>query len=287
LLSEKKKKNGIQQQCKGRGTTTSKKKEFTSVRDADVFSDRNAKYRRFMEDTHTIVDNFNDEKTSGFFAVYDGHGGKTAATFCQENFHKILADELSQLKPEEKDQDDVIKDVFLRTYARTDAAMKDTVPSAGACAATCLIRTKSDGKRMLYCANAGDSRAVLCRDGKSISLTIDHKATNPSEIERVVQAGGFVRNDRINGLIAISRALGDHCMKMFVISEPNWTVNELEHSDSILILACDGVWDVLSEQQAVDMIVGEKDCLTMAKKLLVSAIKGGSTDNITVLTVLL
>jgi len=240
-----------------------------------------------MEDTHTIVDNFNDEKTSGFFAVYDGHGGKTAATFCQENFHKILADELSQLKPEEKDQDDLIKDAFLRTYARTDAAMKDTVPSAGACAATCLIRTKSDGKRMLYCANAGDSRAVLCRDGKSISLTIDHKATNPSEIERVVQAGGFVRNDRINGLIAISRALGDHCMKMFVISEPNWTVNELEHSDSILILACDGVWDVLSEQQAVDMIVGEKDCLTMAKKLLVSAIKGGSTDNITVLTVLL
>jgi len=164
--------------------------------------------------------------------------------------------------------------------------MKPTVPSAGACSVTCLIRKKhNSSQKFLYCANAGDSRAVLCRDGQAISLTIDHKATNQEEADRIVEAGGFVKNERINGLIAVSRALGDHCMKMFIISDPHFTATEILPSDSFLFLACDGVWDVLTEQAAVDLVVKDTDPLIMAKKLLVNAIKGGSTDNITVMVV--
>jgi len=165
--------------------------------------------------------------------------------------------------------------------------MKATVPSAGACSVTCLIRKNKTGtpQKFLYCANAGDSRAVLCRDGKAVSLTIDHKATNEQEAERIVAAGGFIKNERINGLIAVSRALGDHCMKMFITSEPHFTATEILPSDSLLILACDGVWDILSEQDAINLIIKDTDPLIMAKKILVNAIKGGSTDNITVMVV--
>jgi len=164
--------------------------------------------------------------------------------------------------------------------------MKASVPSAGACSVTCVIRqNKSNPQRFLYCANAGDSRAVLCRDGKAICLTIDHKATNQEEADRIVAAGGFIKNERINGLIAVSRALGDHCMKVFITSDPHFSKTELEPSDSFVILACDGVWDILSEQDAVDLVAKDTDPLIMAKKILVNAIKGGSTDNISVVVV--
>jgi len=260
---------------------------FSSVKNVGIFSDRNAKYRRFMEDAHVIEDKFNGSDSQGFFAVYDGHGGKTAAIFCQENFHKLLGEELSKLSEEDRDNDAKIEEVFRTTYQRTDDAMKATIPSAGACSVTCLIKKKRDSSKFVYCANAGDSRAVLCRDGKAISLTIDHKATNQEEADRIVAAGGFIKNERINGLIAVSRALGDHCMKMFIISEPHFTTTELLPGDSFLILACDGVWDILSEQTAVDLVIKDTDPLIMAKKLLVHAIKGGSTDNITVMVILL
>jgi len=259
--------------------------KLSSVRSVGVFSDRNAKYRRYMEDCLSIEDKFNNDEKQGFFAVYDGHGGKEAADFCLENFHKILGEELSKLSKEELEKDEKVEECMKIAYAKTDEAMKSTIPSAGACSVTCFIRQKDNGKRTIYCANAGDSRAVLCRDGKADCLTIDHKATNSDEAARVESVGGFIKNERVNGLIAVSRALGDHSMKLFVISEPYLRTVELQPSDSFLILACDGVWDVLTDQEAVDLVVKDTDPLEMAKKILVKAIKGGSTDNITVLVI--
>lgn len=239
-----------------------------------------------MEDAHTIEDKFNGDDRQGFFGVYDGHGGKSAALFCQEHFHKFLAEELTAAG-DNVDDDAVVEQVFRKAYEKTDAAMKETIPSAGACAVTALIRTKKNGKRFLYVANAGDSRAILNHGGNAVTLTQDHKATVESEAQRVAAAGGFIKNERVNGMIAISRALGDHCMKMFIISEPHFKAVELTPEDTQLILACDGVWDVISEQEAFDLIKNDTDPTIMSKRILVQAIKAGSTDNITVMTVLL
>jgi len=207
--------------------------------------------------------------------------------FCQQNFHKILREKISKEKAQDLDNDEKFIQILKAAYFKTDEAMKPTVQSAGACAVTAVVREKTNGQRVLYCANAGDSRAVLCRDGKAICLTEDHKASNKSEAERVIAAGGFIKNERVNGMVAISRSLGDHCMKAYIISEPHITCTELQSIDQLLILACDGVWDVIHEQEAVEFIMNDSDPNLMAKKLLVQSIKAGSTDNITVMVVLL
>lgn len=96
-------------------------------------------------------------------------------------------------------------------------------------------------RRVLYCANAGDARAVLCRAGKAVRLTYDHKGTDKQEAKRIMDAGGFVMSGRVNGVLAVTRALGDSAMKEFVVGAPYTTETDLSEEDEFMILACDGV----------------------------------------------
>lgn len=96
-------------------------------------------------------------------------------------------------------------------------------------------------RRVLYCANAGDARGVLCRAGKAVRLTYDHKGTDKQEAKRIMDAGGFVMSGRVNGVLAVTRALGDSSMKEFVVGAPYTTETDLTEEDEFMILACDGV----------------------------------------------
>lgn len=96
-------------------------------------------------------------------------------------------------------------------------------------------------RRVLYSANAGDARGVLCRAGKAVRLTYDHKGSDKQEAKRITDAGGFVMSGRVNGVLAVTRSLGDSSMKEFVVGAPYTTETELCDEDEFLILACDGV----------------------------------------------
>lgn len=96
-------------------------------------------------------------------------------------------------------------------------------------------------RRVLYTANAGDARAVLCRAGRAVRLTYDHKGSDKQEAKRITDAGGFVMSGRVNGVLAVTRSLGDSSMKEFVVGSPYTTETELGEDDEFLILACDGV----------------------------------------------
>ena len=96
-------------------------------------------------------------------------------------------------------------------------------------------------RRVLYVANAGDARGVLCRKGRALRLTYDHKGTDKQEAKRIMDSGGFVMSGRVNGVLAVTRSLGDSSMKEFVVGAPYTTETELTEDDEILILACDGV----------------------------------------------
>ncbi|GAA5969027.1 hypothetical protein JCM3765_005270 [Sporobolomyces pararoseus] len=150
-------------------------------------------------------------------------------------------------------------------------------------------RVVKAAKRTLYTANAGDARAVLSRNGQAVRLSHDHKASDAKEAERIDQAGGFIMNQRVNGYLAVSRALGDSAMKQFVVGSPYTTETTLGPEDEYLIIACDGLWDVISDQEAVDLLKssGIRDPQEASQKLVEQALARNSTDNVTVLVVCL
>jgi len=256
-------------------------RKYTSVHSVGISHDRNARYRRSMEDEHVIVDGFGGDPEQGYFAIYDGHGGRGAVDFTAKTLHKNLL-ELLEATP------DVDPSEALRqAYLITDKQMGETqIQFSGTTSITGLVR-KHGGKRMLYMANAGDARAVLCRNGKAERLSYDHKGSDESETKRIIDAGGFVVLNRVNGILAVTRSLGDHAMKDYVIGEPFLSTIQLDPTDTHLILACDGLWDVANDQEAIDLILPESDAQKMSDKLLVHALKNGSTDNISVMVVLL
>ncbi|EEY65747.1 uncharacterized protein PITG_03271 [Phytophthora infestans T30-4] len=100
----------------------------------------------------------------------------------------------------------------------------------------------------LYTVNVGDCRAVMCRGGRGVALTSDHKPDRPDEQQRIEKAGGFKST-----YLAVSRAFGDRSLKTptsLVSCEPEVKRVTVQDDDLFLVLACDGVWDVLSEQEA-------------------------------------
>eukprot|EP00293_Proteomonas_sulcata_P010852 CAMPEP_0184307608 /NCGR_PEP_ID=MMETSP1049-20130417/16319_1 /TAXON_ID=77928 /ORGANISM="Proteomonas sulcata, Strain CCMP704" /LENGTH=254 /DNA_ID=CAMNT_0026620133 /DNA_START=485 /DNA_END=1249 /DNA_ORIENTATION=+ len=239
--------------------------------------DENLKWRRSMEDTHVIQIPFMGDSNCGFFAVYDGHGGKEVADIVSRELHQYLEKEL---KASEKS----VRDCFVTAYEKMDARLKFDALYMGATAVTCLIRNEG-GKRRLYAANAGDARAVLCRGGNAVRLTKDHKASDQSEQERVTEAGGWVSMNRVHGVLAVSRALGDHAMKQSVISEPHFWEDDIAEGDSFVIIACDGLWDVCSDQESVDLVKDVGDTQAMSQKLMQTALDNGGKDNISVMVV--
>lgn len=140
-------------------------------------------------------------------------------------------------------------------------------------------------RRVLYTANVGDARAVLSRGGRAVRLTYDHKGSDAQETARIKEAGGFVMNNRVNGVLAVTRSLGDTSMKEFVVGKPFTTETTLTDDDAFLIVACDGLWDVTSDQEAVDIVRAIDDAQDAARALLKHALANFSTDNTSVMVI--
>ena len=103
-------------------------------------------------------------------------------------------------------------------------------------------KQKATRQRVLYTANVGDARIVLCRNGKALRLSYDHKGMDENEGRRISKAGGLILNNRVNGVLAVTRALGDSYLKDLVTGHPYTTETVIQpDQDEFLILACDGV----------------------------------------------
>ncbi|PWZ03402.1 protein phosphatase 2C [Testicularia cyperi] len=146
-------------------------------------------------------------------------------------------------------------------------------------------QASSSSRRVLYTANVGDARAVLCRGGTAVRLTYDHKGSDAQEAKRITDAGGFVMNNRVNGVLAVTRSLGDSAMKEFVVGSPYTTETVLGDDDSFLIVACDGLWDVTEDQEAIDLVRDEQDPQKASQMLLEHAMANFSTDNTSVMVI--
>ncbi|KAI1194761.1 phosphatase 2C-like domain-containing protein [Nemania serpens] len=136
-------------------------------------------------------------------------------------------------------------------------------------------------QRVLYTANVGDARIILCRAGKALRLSYDHKGSDENEGKRILNAGGLILNNRVNGVLAVTRALGDTYMKDLVTGHPYTTETVIQPEvDEFIIIACDGLWDVCSDQEAVDLIRDKPDPVAASKLLVDHALARFSTDNL-------
>lgn len=130
-------------------------------------------------------------------------------------------------------------------------------PQAGSTCVVAVVR----GDQLIV-ANAGDSRAVLSRQGNVVALSRDHKPMEEDERERIQKAGGFVQEGRVNGSLALSRAIGDLEYKQgsmspadqIVTAYPELMECRLVEGDEFMVIACDGIWDVMSSQRCVDFV---------------------------------
>jgi len=150
------------------------------------------------------------------------------------------------------------------------------------------------------CANAGDSRAILQRDGNVLPLSFDHKPSDVPERKRIVAAGGVVKGKRVDGDLAVSRAFGDFVFKQDkdlpvgkqrVIVVPDVLVYPREkEKDEFIVVACDGVWDVASNRQCAEFVQtmlsgGEMDLGTICEEALDTCLDRRSRDNMTMMVV--
>ncbi|XP_050369607.1 probable protein phosphatase 2C 24 [Argentina anserina] len=278
--------------------------------------------RRDMEDAVTIRPSFcrpDQESVTDihYYGVYDGHGCSHVAIKCRERFHELVKEEIENEKAKQEWQGamersfmrmDMEVTAYIRgAVARANCRCELQMPECEAVGSTAVVAIVTSDK--IIVANCGDSRAVLCRNGKAVPLSSDHKPDRPDELSRIEEAGGRVIYwgcPRVFGVLAMSRAIGDNYLKPYVSCEPEVTVTDRTSEDDCLILASDGLWDVVSNDTACGVALmclrgkahappmeseskvvenSDKACADASTLLTKLALARQSTDNVSVVVV--
>mmetsp|Transcript_21787 Transcript_21787/g.60861 ORF Transcript_21787/g.60861 Transcript_21787/m.60861 type:complete len:472 (-) Transcript_21787:203-1618(-) len=218
-------------------------------------SNANAQYRPYMEDGHMIVDPLVVRSSAddrwGFFAVYDGHGGRSAVDYCEEKLHTVVADELSALARHDSNS---VCTALNKAFQSIDRQLGMVGAWKYGCTATVVLTHTSQQGLTVYTANVGDSRGLLIGEHEKKRVTTDHRPSNPLEAKRIKREGGVVFSGRVGGQLSVSRSLGDHHLKDSGLScVPDVCVHKADGSCA-LILASDGVWDVMDDGEAKEVL---------------------------------
>lgn len=267
-------------------------------------------WRVEMEDSHSAITGLpGDFKDWSFFAVFDGHCGSGVSAHCAQNLLPtiIQTEEFKNIlskSGEAGDTDGGIESIIQRAihtgFLQLDATMRQ-MPEVvngddkSGSTAVCVLISPTH----VYIANCGDSRAVLCRRGLPAVCTLDHKPTVPAEKKRIQDAGGSVMIHRVNGSLAVSRALGDFEYKsvegrgpteQLVSPAPEIYIEERKpEEDEFLVLACDGIWDVMSNEDLCQFVQHQLTITDDLAKVSASVVDyclfKGSRDNMSIVLI--
>ncbi|XP_028294610.1 integrin-linked kinase-associated serine/threonine phosphatase 2C isoform X4 [Gouania willdenowi] len=285
-----------------------------------------------MQDAHVLLPDFksflkappNHISRVSYFAVFDGHGGARASRFAAENLHIALSKKFPSVDTPPENMERLIRKSLMDAFRQTDeeflrkASSLSVYRSTSADLSTdlrlCRKPTWKDGSTatcvlivddVVYVANLGDSRALLCRretmgEGQqrmvTFSLSKEHNPTIYEERMRIQRAGGTVRDGRVLGVLEVSRSIGDGQYKRCgVISVPDIRRCRLSTNDRFVLLACDGLFKVFTADEAVDFVVctlkqeqtegAELGYEAACQQLASEAVRRGSADNVTVVLV--
>jgi len=257
-------------------------------------------HRRSQEDAHLTVEVKQEDGNLGMlFCVFDGHGGNQVSKFAAKNFNDMY---VGTKEFKEGQYGEALKEAF----NLIDAEVKKEEYSKDAGSTVCVVYMN---KEKIWCASAGDARAVLCRDKNTVvAMSEDHKPQDEKELERIEEADHWICEwtNRVRGELAVSRSFGYHKYKdntsktwdeQAVTACPDVREFTREGNESYFILACDGIWDCLDNQKAVDRVNEEEaklggEPISMAignllQSLLPKVMEGKvlGTDNMTCMVV--
>ena len=258
----------------------------------------------------------NNKNCCHFFAIYDGHGGKGCATFLKENLHKFIS-EFSFLGM--KIGIDMAEEKFLTKKAVNE--LGKIIDPSGSCGIMLMIQ----GKKCII-ANIGDSRLIIFKNKEVSFTTTDHKPDSIIEKARIELSGGklykiqtlipiYQNGSRVNapwrvnpGQLSVSRTFGDIQAKdekfggnkTAIIALPDITEIELDNNYNFIVMACDGIFDVLKNEElfeCIKIVIKEKNitnfkdvnmhqlCGDFANMIIKSALAKDSFDNVSCIVI--
>lgn len=231
--------------------------------------------RPYMEDVDCGFDSVEiaDNNTISLYCVFDGHGGKDCAEYAAEHVPAKLFSYLRHNKQCTEAMFRAFVDVD-REFLESSYAYSNSGSTANAILYHRAINT-------FVIANIGDARAVLCRRTVALDLSVDRKATNAEEIARIAKEGGFVSNGRVQGVLAVARAMGDTSLKEsshkpILVADPELSCFSPIKGDEFVVIASDGLWDVMPSQAVVDAVrekLVEEDILPFDPEKAIEASK--------------
>ena len=261
----------------------------------------NLEHRQEMEDFHCIKQALGKRPNLSYFAIFDGHGGKDVASFLSINLHHFLIDEINNINFGTNDEENIsniiesIKSAFMK-IDQNILANENFTNDVGSTATLIFIyynnlnenilnNNNDNGnknvERTLICANIGDSNGYLITKSNISQITKPHKCEDTSEVQRIKGTGGIVFQGRIFGKLILTRTLGDKEMKKYgVIPVPDFYTKKIEKDDLFVIIASDGIWDVINEEELYKM-GNEKELSSeiFSKKIMDLAKERDTRDN--------
>ncbi|GMY28424.1 probable protein phosphatase 2C 44 [Fagus crenata] len=232
-----------------------------------------------MEDYHVAEYRKKNNHVLGLFAIFDGHLGDRVPSYLRDNLFNHILDEPTFWKDPETG--------IRNAYLSTDKFILENSMQLGPGGSTAVTAIVVDGKD-LWVANIGDSRAIVCERGSANQITVDHEPH--TERRRIEKQGGFVTSlpgdvPRVNGQLAVARAFGDQSLKAHLSSEPDIRHVPIDSTIELVILASDGLWKVMKNQEAIDLVKHIKDPQAAAKRLTTEALARKSKDDISCIVI--
>ena len=240
--------------------------------------DKNLKYRQSMEDIGVTLPDFIPEKKYSLFGIFDGHGGNDVVKYIKDRLPEIIKSNISKLN----NNYDSIETILTSSFDKIDNELKFYDSEHTGSTATILLFQDN----IIYCANVGDSGAYIIYDNYLKKINIDHKCSDPKEEARILNSGGKITKNRVMGQLVLSRCLGDlYCKKYGVSNIPDISMNKLDSNVKYVVVASDGVWDVVNENELMNLSKNDKNADGLCKDLVKLAIDKETKDNVSCIVV--
>ena len=254
--------------------TSSIQNQNTPFKSYSYYEDKNLKYRQSMEDIGIMIPDLTTDYKVSLFGIFDGHGGSDVVKFVKDRLPQLIKNYLIDLCP--------VETAFKNAFEKVDQELRFFDSEyIGTTATIVLIK---DNK--IYCANVGDSKAYIIYDNSYTQISSDHKCTIEDEKIRVESMGGEIKKNRVMGQLILTRTLGDLYVKQYgVINTPDISVNEIRGNMKYIILASDGIWDVVDLDTLVGMGKAGKNVGEFCEDIVKLAINKNTKDNVSCIVI--